>query len=201
MHPATPTVPGKVGPYVLGLGLLALSGLLGCGGADPAATSTQSAPAPASGLTYTPPVSNGYRLVADPSSTPTQLVLNLVGPTGASVSGVILHAMCDQRKVAWAAPAGSTTLAKPGTALNLGTGLPLLESNAPGLILNVALFQKGNVVAATLGAQPVFSVALNLKPGTAQGPVALKMMPGCQVVDAAGNKSNIQVAAGTIIAN
>lgn len=198
MRRTTPLVLGRFTPPFLGLGLLALTGLVGCGGA-----STSDAPAtqPPAKLSYTPPSSLGYRLVADPSSTPTTLVLNLVGPVGATARGVHLNVYSDGAKVAWAAPAGSATLAKPGTAFDLGTGLPLLKNTIIDQELQVSLYQKGSTSAATLSDQPMFSVALALKPGAAQGPVTLKVRPGCQVMDAAGNTSGIQVAAGSVVVN
>jgi hypothetical protein len=112
-----------------------------------------------------------------------------------------VNATCDGSKVAWAAPDGSATLAKPGAALDLGSGLPLLQSSASLHEMQVALFQKGNTAAAILNGQPLFSVALTLKPGVPKGPVALAMLPGCQVTDGAGNRSRITVAVGSVVVN
>ncbi len=71
----------KLGLFIPGL-LLSL--VLACGGANPHA----SAPAaPAKGLAYTDPTGTGWRLVKDPASTPTRLLLNLVGPTGLKTRG------------------------------------------------------------------------------------------------------------------
>jgi len=202
MRRTTPNVLGLFSPrgLGLGLGLWALAGLLACGGGH-SPTAASDAPAAPAGLAYTPPSSSGYRLVADPSSTPTKLVLNLMGPAGASVRGVNLNATCDGAKVAWAAPDGSATLAKPGAALDLGMGLPLLQSSASLHEMQVAIFQKGNTAAAILNDKPLFSVALALKPGAPKGPVALAMLPGSQVTDAAGNRSRIQVAIGSVVVN
>ncbi|HLO67772.1 MAG TPA: hypothetical protein VK188_12180 [Holophaga sp.] len=66
---------------------LALAGLVAC------TSGTDSAPPPAPvpaamTLAYTNPASSGWRLVKDASSTPTRVVLNLVGPSGTRTRGV-----------------------------------------------------------------------------------------------------------------
>ena len=71
----------KLGFLISGL-LLSLT--LACGGGH---TSTAPAPSPAKGLTYADPTGTGWRLVKDPSSTATRIVLNLVGPTGLKTRG------------------------------------------------------------------------------------------------------------------
>lgn len=175
-------------------GSLALVGLIACGGSDKNKTS-------ATGLSYAAPIASGYRLVADASSTPTQLVLNLMGPAGASARGVTVQLSCAADKTAWVAPGGSPTLAAPGSVFSLGSGVPLLQCKLSGQELDVSIFQKGSTPAAALGDKPLFTVALTLKPGTPQGPVFLATRPGCQVLDAAGNTRTIAVAVGQITAN
>jgi len=75
--------------------LALLSALSGCGGGDstPPAPAPVPAPSPApvaapTTLGYTDPTSSGWRLVKDAVSTPTRLVLDLVGPAGMPTRGV-----------------------------------------------------------------------------------------------------------------
>ncbi len=62
---------------------------LACGGGSGSPAAPATAPAKtATGLAYVDPTGSGWRLVQDASSTPTRLVLNLVGPTGLKTRGV-----------------------------------------------------------------------------------------------------------------
>lgn len=66
---------------------LLLSILLACGGSHTAPPPAPP-PGPAQGFAYTDPTGTGWRLVKDPASTPTRLLLNLVGPSGLKTRGV-----------------------------------------------------------------------------------------------------------------
>jgi hypothetical protein len=68
-------------------GLLVALTLACGGGSGPKAQPGVTPAAPAKGLTYVDPVSTGWRLVKDASSTSTRIVLNLVGPAGLKSRG------------------------------------------------------------------------------------------------------------------
>lgn len=94
--------------------VLALALGLACGGGSHSAAPTPApAPAqPATGLVYTDPTGTGWRLVKDASSTPTKIVLNLVGPAGLKTRGVGFNLQ---------APAGVKFAA-------FGNGLPIQDA-------------------------------------------------------------------------
>ena len=189
-----------------GIGLASLSavvaGMLACGGSSsptaPATAPTE--PTTANTLVYSAPTVAGYQLVQDSSSTATHLILDLVGPAGTQLKGVLLTLSTDATRAAWGNPGGALDpYLNPGQALALGTGAKLLKGTVSGATLQAALYQKGSVTAATLGTQPILSVALDLKPGALTGGIALT--PGLtQILDATGKTQIINVAAGSLSA-
>ena len=179
-----------------------LSLFLACGGASAPAGLATSTNAPATTLSYTAPatVGSAYRLVRSATSTGTHLVLDLVGPAGTQIKGVVLTLSADTAKATWNNPGGTTDpYIKEGQLLALGAGTKLIKSQLSGSGLQVALFQKGTAAAATLDYQPILSVALDLKAGTTPGPVSLSSATA-QILDANGTTQAITVAMGTLTA-
>ena len=177
-----------------------VAGLLACGGSSsPNAGASAPAARPATALVYAAPRASGYQLVQDASSTGSHLVLDLVGPQGAQIKGVLFSLSVDGTRASWGNPGGSDPYLKEGQVLALGTGTKLLKSQLGGSTLQAAIFQKGSVPAATLGNQPILSVALDLKAGASPGAVSLSS-PAAQILDAGGATQAITVAAGTLTA-
>jgi len=204
----------------LALGGLLLTLGLACGGGSSSPAPTP-APAAAAGLAYTDPTGSGWRLVKDASSTPTKLVLNLVGPAGTLTRGVGIHLQ---------APAGVTfgTFAD-GLAIH-DTGVYDLLSEAndatepvavvaglkPGNVLTAGLFQKSRAKAAKDSGAALcqfvlaFDAAAGLKVGAAL-PLQVqkaKVIPqdiglatdDLRVLDQKMRMADITVAVGTLTA-
>lgn len=144
---------------------MALALLLGCGGGGSSPKASQDpGPTPvASRLDYTDPTAGTWRLLKNTSrSTATHLVLDLVGPTGTSVSGVGFYLAADSAKVAWT----KVDPADPELVRNQAFALAALVAKARvvGAELNVGVYQTGTVPAKAAD-QPLLQVALDLKPG------------------------------------
>lgn len=141
----------------------ALAILAACGGGHDSAP-----PQAATKLHYVNPPASGFRLEAEPSTNDSaHLVLNLMGPSGTSASGVAFFLTCDTTKAAWSNPGGSSDpLAKAGAAFTLGP-VPLFKSKQLQSTgdLQVGLFQTG-ATAIVLRNVPIVSVALDLKPNS-----------------------------------
>jgi hypothetical protein len=126
----------------------------------------------ATGLVYDNPSDSGWRLVQDASSTPTRIVLSLIGPAGLKTRGVAFNLR---------APAGvhfgqfsETKFAIRDTGayelLNLAppNGRNLLEPTLmigavkAGNLLTAGLFQKDRRATAKDSGQPLCQIALEL---------------------------------------
>jgi hypothetical protein len=155
---------------------LAIVGLLSaCGG--------KSSPAPAptvsSALAYTNPWGGGWRLVKDPSSTPTRVVLNLVGPTGAMGRGVGFNLRSDGT-VKFAKFANGSYINDLGVfqltnkrgAMSVVDGMRVTKDvgaivggvKEQGRVLSVGAFQKDRRWAAQSLEQPLYQIAIALDP-------------------------------------
>jgi len=156
-------------------------------------------------LAYTDPVSTTTYLLKKNTtlSTPTHLVLDLVGPTGATGSGISASFTADTTKVTWTNVASSdvaATYLQTGGTFNLGTGTPILKGKVTGSVLQVTAAQKGTASPVSLNSA-LFRIALDLKTG--QTPGAVTLTPDstkCQVIDGAGVIQTITVMAGTLAA-
>jgi len=173
---------------------------LACGGqgSNPSAVSTPET-GQAQKLVYAEPAGSGYRMVRDETSTASRLVLRLVGPEGAQIRGGVFQLKTDTSKAAWVSAGGSDAYVREGSALSLGTGAKLLKSQMSGQTLKAAIYQKGSTPAATLGSQPILSVALDLKTGTTKGAIPFSS-PEAQILDAAGKTQTVTVAVGSLSA-
>lgn len=185
---------------------IALASLVACSGGG----STPSAPPAktiADRLDYANPTSGTYMLVKDATSTPTHLVLNLMGPAGTQGSGVGFFLTADNAKVAWSkVSSGDTEFVKNGV-FTLGSGVQLLKSKITGDQLQAGVFQKGiTVPAVTFTAAGVLaSVALDLKGNVPVGSIVWSstQAPSTKAVLNQGSGLPVPIAInyGTLTAN
>ncbi len=146
---------------------LVLLAFAACGGGSSTSSPT---PAPkASALVYTDPTGSGWRLVKDASSTPTRLVLNVVGSSSLKSRGLGFNLKADGN-VKWGKFPDGTYVQDPGV-LELGEqgltpgdpGDPVFR-NAGILktgVFTVGVFQKDRRLTAKASNQPLFRVAID----------------------------------------
>ena len=154
--------------------------LAACGGGDstPANPTTPPPVAPKSAptsLSYTDPTSSGWRLVKDAASTPTRLVLDLVGPAGTQTRGVGFNlkrgmglAFATFANGGYAFDTGVFQLKGTNTSFESYAGTdadPVLFVSAPlkaGDVLSTGIFQKDRTNAPKDSAVPLVQVAVTL---------------------------------------
>ncbi|WP_243302992.1 hypothetical protein [Geothrix oryzisoli] len=188
-----------------GCALLALAGLLACGGGGGGSSAPATVtPATATSLSYTDPTSSTFLLRKNPAlSTPTHLVLELVGPASATGSGVSASFTVDATKVAWVNVAASdpaNTFVQNGTAFTLGASPQILLGRVASGTLQVTAAQKGTGSPVSLNA-PLLRIALDLKASQTVGAVPFSADgTKCQVLDGTGTIGPMAVSVGTLAA-
>jgi hypothetical protein len=153
-------------PFLLAAALLSLAACGSSGSGTP--TAPPPVPTvPATALSYVDPAAAGWRLVRDPSSTSTRIVLNLVGPAGQASRGVGFNLK---------APAGVRFGAFDGGLPVRDTGVYELLSAAgdpnepvalvggvkPGNVLSVGIYQKDRAHPARDSGSALCQIALEL---------------------------------------
>ena len=142
---------------------LLLAGLLlaGC-------TSQATTPAGTT-LDYVDPTATGWRLVKDPSSTATRLVLNLMGPAGTLTRGVGFNLKAPA-SVRFGTFANRLPIRDLGVyqllskANDPGEPVALIGGVKPGNLLTVGIFQKGREQPAKDSGAALCQIALELDP-------------------------------------
>jgi hypothetical protein len=179
--------------------------LAGCG--------SNSAGAPTA-LSYINPPANtsAWQLVRDSSSTPSKLVLALVGPTGVKTRGVGFNLKADP-SVHFLALDGGLPLEDTGVyQLKAATPDPTLPADIaeptflaagvlPNNVLTVGIFQKDRTVDAVDSSVPVLRIALALAPGAKSGSVALQVLKAkFMPADIGGTTDTISILRKSVLA-
>lgn len=157
------------------LASLSLASILACGGGGGGGGSTAT---PASALAYTNPTSGTYQLVADASSTPTHLVLNLVGPSGVTLGGVGFYLDADPDDVTWSVISGGKYVG------NTLFSSPVIGSKVTLGELQAGIYQKGSAAPQTTGGSSILAtVALDLVDGTSAGKTVTFTAPTAEILN------------------
>ena len=175
--------------------------LLACKGGS-GSSSTNSTPATATALAYTDPTSGTYLLKKNTTlSTTAHLVLDLVGPAGATGSGLSASLSADPAKVSWTnvgAQDAAGTYVQNGTVFSLGTAPQILKAKVATGVLQVTVAQKGTGSPVALNA-PLLRLALDLNGSPATGAVSLSADgTKCLVLDGTGALTPMTVSVGTL---
>ena len=178
----------------------ALGLALACGGGGGGQSQPNPTPTTwASTLVYTDPVATGFRLVKNPTlSTPTKVVLDLMGPSGQTGQGVAFMLKTDAALASWTQPPGASGLVQ-NVAFDLGSGTPALVGKDKGSgVLEGAIFQKSG--SSALG-QPLARVSLSLKSGVVpvNASIPLSFTAG-NTLSGTGTVTPITLAVGTLVA-
>jgi hypothetical protein len=129
------------------------------------------APKPATGLAYTAPTAtDGWRLLQDASSTPTRLVLNLVGPAGLKTRGVGFNLQAPAG-VKFGAFDGGLPVHDLGVYQlrnndeNLAEPVALVGGVKPGNVLTVGVYQKDRSRDAKDSGVALYQIVLEFDAG------------------------------------
>ncbi len=172
----------------LALALTALAAFAGAGCGSSSTSNPPPPPASSGQLGYTdPPASStGWRLVKNSTSTPTRLVLDLVGP-GDKARGVGFNLKADPRvrflPLDDGMPVHDTGVFElhsvlPDTDIPLALGEPVYFAGGvmPDNVLTVGIFQKDRHLTAKSTNVPLLSIALDISKSGAAGAVSLQVV-------------------------
>lgn len=155
---------------------------------------------PATALGWSDPAGGMYQLKKDAAaSTPTHLVLDLIGAGAPTGAGIAFTLSTDPAVAAWAkvSPA-DPELIQGGAVLSLGTGVQALRGKASGALLQGVVGQKGLAGAVALNGV-LARVAVDLVAGAAKGVVALSATKA-QVLQGDGTIAPVSIAVGVLTA-